>query len=125
MSVQFTSIFFFFIPTGTRFIHDDSDNSNDNISSLSKENVPQKAAEKEWRLKFQRSPVAFLSAPGGGRVSGVRLELNHLVEVCIEVDRGEILKGFLLGEANSIATSLCGCSSGTSQRQIAYDNDND
>ena len=37
---------------------------------------------KEWTLKFQRSPVELLSAPGEERVSGVRFEVNDLVEVC-------------------------------------------
>ncbi|XP_020613236.1 NADPH:adrenodoxin oxidoreductase, mitochondrial-like [Orbicella faveolata] len=38
------------------------------------------AAIRKWSLKFQRSPVEFLPMPGGEKLSGVRLEINNLVE---------------------------------------------
>ena len=46
------------------------------------ESISQKTANKKWTLKFQRSPVEMLSAPGGANLSGVRFEINELVEVC-------------------------------------------
>ena len=46
------------------------------------ESISQKTANKEWTLKFQRSPVEMLSAPGVEKLSGVRFEINDLVEVC-------------------------------------------
>ena len=46
------------------------------------ESISQKTANKEWALKFQRSPVEMLSAPGRAKLSGVRFEINDLVEVC-------------------------------------------
>ena len=46
------------------------------------ESISQKTANKEWTLKFQRSPVEMLSAPGRANLSGVRFEINDLVEVC-------------------------------------------
>ena len=45
------------------------------------ESISQKTANKEWTLKFQRSPVEMLSAPGGAKLSGVSFEINDLVEV--------------------------------------------
>lgn len=44
------------------------------------ESISQKTANKEWTLKFQRSPAEMLSAPGGAKLSGVRFEINDLVE---------------------------------------------
>lgn len=44
------------------------------------ESSSQKTANKEWKLKFQRSPVELLSAADGRRVAGVRFEVNDLVE---------------------------------------------
>ena len=46
------------------------------------ESISQKTANKTWTLKFQRSPVGMFSAPGGAKISGVRFEINDLVEVC-------------------------------------------
>lgn len=43
-------------------------------------NDSQKTAKKEWRLKFQRSPVELLCSEDGKSVSGVRFEVNELVE---------------------------------------------
>lgn len=44
------------------------------------ESTSKMTVSKEWTLKFQRSPVELLSAPGEERVSGVRFEVNDLVE---------------------------------------------
>lgn len=40
-----------------------------------------RTANKEWRLKFRRRPVEFLSSADGNKVAGVRFEVNDLVEV--------------------------------------------
>lgn len=47
------------------------------------ESTSQNASIRKWSLKFQRSPVEFLPIPGGEKVSGVRFEVNNLVEVYI------------------------------------------
>jgi len=44
------------------------------------ESNSQKTADKEWKLKFQRSPVELLPAPDEGKVAGVRFEVNELLE---------------------------------------------
>ena len=51
------------------------------FSVLRDKNDSQKTAKKEWRLKFQRSPVELLCSEDGKSVSGVRFEVNELVEV--------------------------------------------
>ena len=64
------------------------------------ESVSQKTANKEWKLKFQRSPVELLSgAIDGERVAGVRFELNDLVEVKSKVTDGpRRFRNFFLGK---------------------------
>jgi len=47
------------------------------------ESNSQKTADKEWKLKFQRSPVELLPAPDEGKVAGVRFEVNELLEVLV------------------------------------------
>ena len=60
------------------------------------ENISQKTANKEWKLKFQRSPVELLSgATDGNRAAGVRFELNDLVEVKQKSQMGQDILGFL------------------------------
>ncbi|XP_015762339.1 PREDICTED: NADPH:adrenodoxin oxidoreductase, mitochondrial-like, partial [Acropora digitifera] len=44
------------------------------------ETAPRRTANKEWRLKFRRRPVEFLSSADGNKVAGVRFEVNDLVE---------------------------------------------
>ena len=45
------------------------------------ETALRRTANKEWRLKFRRRPVEFLSSADGNKVAGVRFEVNDLVEV--------------------------------------------
>ena len=47
---------------------------------------------RKWSLKFQRSPVEFLFTPSGEKLSGVRLEVNNLVEVCIFLSFVDLMK---------------------------------
>lgn len=44
------------------------------------ESASQKASIRKWSLKFLRSPVEFLPTAAGEKLSGVRLEINNLVE---------------------------------------------
>ena len=39
------------------------------------------SAEREWCLKFLRSPLEFIASPDGQRLAGIRLSVNEL-EVC-------------------------------------------
>ena len=48
------------------------------------ESASQKVSIRKWSLKFQRSPVEFLPTSAGEKLSGVRLEVNNLVEVNIK-----------------------------------------
>ena len=48
------------------------------------ESASQKASIRKWSLKFQRSPVEFLTKKKRKKLSGVRLEVNNLVEVNIK-----------------------------------------
>ncbi|KAK2571701.1 NADPH:adrenodoxin oxidoreductase [Acropora cervicornis] len=45
------------------------------------ETAPRRTANKEWRLKFRKRPVEFLSSADGNKLAGVRFEVNDLVEV--------------------------------------------
>lgn len=45
------------------------------------ESTSRNTSIRKWNLKFQRSPVEFLPMPAGEKLSGVRFEVNNLVEV--------------------------------------------
>lgn len=50
---------------------------------------------RKWNLKFQRSPVEFMAARA--KLSGVRFEVNNLVEVCILISVvSNVIQGFIL-----------------------------
>jgi len=55
------------------------------------------ASIRKWNLKFQRSPVEFLPMPAVKKLSGVRFEVNNLVEVCIFISVvSNVIQGFIL-----------------------------
>ena len=61
------------------------------------ESTSRNASIRKWNLKFQRSPVEFLPMPAGEKLSGVRFEVNNLVEVCFFISVvSNVIQGFIL-----------------------------
>lgn len=61
------------------------------------ESTSRNTSIRKWNLKFQRSPVEFLPMPAGEKLSGVRFEVNNLVEVCIFISVvSNVIQGFVL-----------------------------